>query len=546
MSQKTADSSVGNFSPDPGGQKDPFPLSGGEWDVMKELPAAIYACDEEGRITFYNQAAVDLWGQTPALGKDLWCGSWKIYHTDGSPMSLEECPMAVALREKRAVKAEEIIIERPDGVRVNVIPHPKPLVDRQGRNRGSINMLIDISDKRDKEVRLRHSERKYKELTESLEKQVEERTLTLRESEERYHKMIDEVQDYAIIMLDDQGNILNWNRGAEKIKGYSEDEILGKSFRIFYTPEDRDTLPDQLINIARTKGRAVHEGWRMRKDGSRFWGSIVITALHDKDNNVIGFSKVTRDLTERKLAEDRMKEYARDIEARNKQLEEFAYIASHDLQEPLRKIQLFADLLERNISDEETAKRHLGRINSSAKRMATLIKGVLEYSQLSKYDKLFTSTDLNQVLAGVIEDFDIRIAEKNARIHQSQLPVLRAIPVQMHQLFSNMISNSLKFSCEEPVIEITGSRLARRVVKEYQQLHADQNYVAITIRDNGLGFDERYADQAFKLFQRLDSDGKGAGIGLALCKRIVENHKGIIEVESEVGNGTTFTVILPE
>ena len=125
----------------------------------------------------------------------------------------------------------------------------------------------------------------------------------LRNSEERYHRMVDEVEDYAIILLDNHGIIQNWNRGAEKIKGYSEKEIVGKSFSTFYLPEDVENgLPTRLLNLATIEGKALHEGWRKRKDGNRFWGSTVLTALHDAEGNVIGFTKVTRDLTERKLS----------------------------------------------------------------------------------------------------------------------------------------------------------------------------------------------------------------------------------------------------
>jgi PAS domain S-box-containing protein len=137
----------------------------------------------------------------------------------------------------------------------------------------------------------------------------------LRQSEERYFRMIDEVEDYAILLLDRNGNIQNWNKGAEKIKGYKENEILGKNFRIFYTKEDQDNgLPELLIDKAVKQGKALHEGWRVRKDGTRFWGSIVITALHDDQKNVIGFSKVTRDLTERKETEDRYHKMIDEVE----------------------------------------------------------------------------------------------------------------------------------------------------------------------------------------------------------------------------------------
>src|SRR5690606_39065495 len=255
---------------------------------------------------------------------------------------------------------EEVVIERPDGTRLYILPHPKPIFNASGTMVGALNLLIDVTEKRKDARLIEEGEERYRSLAESLERKVHARTETLKKSEERYHKMIDEVQDYAILLLDCDGFIQNWNKGAEKIKGYSEKEIIGKNFRIFYLEEDRkNNLPETLINQAFETGRAQHEGWRLRKDGSKFWGSIVITALHDDEDNIIGFSKVTRDLTERKLAEDQAKSYAMDIEFRNKQLEEYAYIASHDLQEPLRKIQVFSELLERNIDDADAAKRYL-------------------------------------------------------------------------------------------------------------------------------------------------------------------------------------------
>jgi len=371
-------------------------------------------------------------------------------------------------------------------------------------------------------------------------------TSNLKESEERYHKMIEEVQDYAILLLDRDGYIQNWNKGAEKIKGYTEKEILGKNFRIFYLDHDRENkLPEKLIEQALNTGRAMHEGLRLRKDGTTFWGSIVITALHDKDNNIIGFSKVTRDLTEKKLADDQLKLYARDIEIRNKQLEEYAYIASHDLQEPLRKIQIFAELLENNLNNEAAARKNLEKINNAARRMSSLIKDVLKYSQLSHTDEHFTDIALHKIINAIKEDYELVIDQKKAVIITKDLPVIKGLPVQMHQLFSNLISNALKFSTEKPVIEITAEKLPQEEAKNLKELNIYREYAKITFRDNGIGFEEQYRDQVFKMFKRLESDSTGTGIGLALCKKIVENHNGHITVDSVQGQGTTFTIYLP-
>ena len=324
-----------------------------------------------------------------------------------------------------------------------------------------INLLIDITDKRIKDQLIIENERKYRELSESLEKIVETRTFNLKRSEERYHRMIDEVQDYAILLLDVDGNVLNWNKGAEKIEGYREEEIIRKNFRTFYLPEDREKkLPDHLLARAVATGRAMHEGWRMRKDGTKFWGSIVLTALHDDQNNVIGFSKVTRDLTERKLSEIQLKQYAIDIENQNKKLEEFVYVASHDLQEPLRKILTFADLLERNIDDKEAIKRNLEKITSSAQRMSALIKDILKYSRLTKTDEFAVETNLNQIFDEVLESYSLLIDQHKAIIKKTNLPTINCIPVHIYQLFSNLLSNAIKFCNTIPVIHISSGKLS--------------------------------------------------------------------------------------
>ena len=207
--------------------------------LIQTLDTPIYTTDAEGKIMMYNQAAVDLWGREPEIGKDLWCGSFKILNTDGSELPLDSCPMAVCLKEQRPVRGEQILVVRPDGSLRNVAPHPQPIFDESGTMTGAVNMLVDITDLKSKEKALYESEEKYRTLANMLEVNVAEKINELKKSEERYHKMIEEVEDYAIILLDREGIIVNWNRGAEKIKGYKEEEIVGKSFQEFYLDDDR-------------------------------------------------------------------------------------------------------------------------------------------------------------------------------------------------------------------------------------------------------------------------------------------------------------------
>ena len=270
--------------------------------VLEALPAAIYTTDAQGRITFYNQAASALAGRTPALGEE-WCISWKILKADGTPLAYEQCPMAVAIREQRPVHGVEALVERPDGSRVAFAAYPTPLFDEDGVMVGAVNMLVDITEHQ-------KIERALQDFNDTLERRVHERTreaeeffLDLHRSERNFSLLVGSIVDYAIYMLDPEGNITNWNRGAERIKGYQADEVVGKNFSGFYTPEDRaQNLPARALATALREGRYEAEGWRVRKDGSRFWASVVIDPIFDQ-GNLLGFAKITRDVTERRQNE---------------------------------------------------------------------------------------------------------------------------------------------------------------------------------------------------------------------------------------------------
>ncbi|HYE53947.1 MAG TPA: PAS domain S-box protein [Chitinophagaceae bacterium] len=528
-------------------------------NLIHTLETPLYTTDADGRITLFNKAAADLWGRNPEIGKDLWCGSYRIFNPDGSDLPLEQCPMAVCLKERRPVRGEEILVVRPDGTIRNVAPHPQPLFDKDGNMIGAINMLIDITDIKRSETALRESEARYRELAASLEKKVEEKVLHLRQkneelqrSEERYHKMVDEVEDYAIILLDNQGNIQNWNRGAQKIKGYKEEEILGRSFSIFYLPQDRDSgLPNILLNQAIQKGKAVHEGWRMRKDGSIFWGSIVLTALHDDQNRVIGFSKVTRDLTERKLAEDRMKEYTGQLEFQNRELEQFAYAASHDMKEPLRKIHLYNSWVVDNPANvlDTKSREFLNRSLNAVRRMTDLIENLLTYSKTTANLESFKTVDLNEAVEEIALIHKEEFEQHNIAIDRDQLPAIHAIPFQVKQLLYNIINNSIKYKHPDRDVNIhIRYELVKGSVIREAEAEPHKKFHKISVIDNGIGFDPQNAEKIFNIFQRLHSlsQASGSGIGLAICKRIVQNHHGFINATGKENEGARFDIYLPK
>jgi PAS domain S-box-containing protein len=422
-----------------------------------------------------------------------------------------------------------------------------PLKDDEGEIYGALVMAHDNTAIIEATEEVKATNTELKQLNEQL-----------RLSEERYARMINEIEDYSIILMDREGVIENWNKGAEKIKGYRSDEIIGKHFSIFYTAQDKQRhLPQQLLDIAVKEGKSAFEGWRVRKDGTMFWGSMVITALHDTDDNVIGFSKVTRDLTERKIAEDKLQMYAdellqknKDLERSNNELSSFSYVASHDLQEPLRKIQGFGNLIMNaetsNLSD--TGKDYFNRMIKAASRMQALIDSLLEFSRTTTDARNFESADLNELLEEVKKDMRELIESSGAVIKSQSLPTLGVIPFQFRQLLANLISNSIKYKKKDvpPEIEVSAEKIpAKDLPEDFAVSSVD--YYRITIRDNGIGFEQEYADKIFELFQRLHGKNEytGSGIGLAICKKIAENHSGWISAESEPGLGSSFHFYLP-
>jgi PAS domain S-box-containing protein len=483
-------------------------------------------------------------------------------------------------------------------------------------------------------------------------------------------KMIDEVEDYAIILLDADGHIQIWNAGAKRIKKYTEDEIIGKHFSVFYTDSDKkNNKPEWLLETAKKEGKASEEGWRVRKDGSLFWGNVVVNAIHDETNNVVGFGKLIRDLTESKKAQltrelelknralekqsyiistlvtdhassmlaywdkDQICRFANDaykdwfgkaqeemidkitmkellgplyettlpyilgvlegkrqtfereinipsgeirfsfadysphielgevkgffvnitdttslkllekellrtkqLEAKNKELEQFTFIASHDLQEPLRTVSNYIEILKEDYGDklDEQGNKFLNTIDNASKRMKALVSALLDYSRLGMAKEI-SPVNCNEVLQHVLIDLENLIRTTKTKITcAAQLPIIYGVETELRQLFQNLISNAIKFSKKDclPKINIECKK------KETQW--------QFSITDNGIGIEPENLGRIFNIFQRTEitKNYEGYGIGLANCKKIVEVHGGKIWVESQVDYGSTFYFIL--
>ena len=414
----------------------------------------------------------------------------------------------------------------------------------------------------------------------------------LRRSDERFRMLVQSVRDYAILMLDASGRVTSWNEGAERIKGYTADEIIGRSFTAFY-PDDAvaSGFPQYELDTAARTGRFEDESWRLRKDGSRFWANVVITALRDDDGELVGFAKVTRDLTERRAAEEQARRLAAETAAHaeaarrsaelahaNRQLEEqaveletqaeellaqrealqeananlraalaaagaayreldqFAYVASHDLKAPLRGIANLAQWIQDDAGDQISGEstEHMRLLQGRVQRMEALIDGILAYSRAGRQSSGIERVDTGALVREVIEllapppSVTIRLADG--------LPAVDADRIPLQQVFMNLLANALKY----------GAAGRERALIDVAWRDAGP-FVEFTVQDDGPGIAPEFHKRIWIIFQTLAprDEVEGTGIGLSMVKKIVEGRGGRVWLESAPGQGSAFRFSWP-
>ena len=374
-------------------------------------------------------------------------------------------------------------------------------------------------------------------------RRVDKLIRNLAEAESLQRALMEGDTDYAIIILDPAGNVVLWNPGAQKLKGYTEEEIMGRNFAVFYTPEDRAAgIPKTALRVAAVEGKFEEESLRVRKDGSTFWASQVISPLRSVDGDLTGFVKVTRDITERKMAEADLHDHVEKLKRSNQELDDFAYIASHDLKEPIRGLSNNAKFLQEDFAEiiGDGGHRRLNRMIYLCGRMESLVDDLLYFSRLGRQDLAAQKVDLN----GVIRDIDLMmettLREMNAKIVvPAPLPAIVCDVPRVTEVFRNLITNAVKYNDKpDKRVEVGVARHEGKVPVFY-------------VRDNGIGIEPRFFSDIFRIFKRLneeDDSVKGTGVGLTFVKKIIERHGGRIWLESEPGQGTTFyfTLQTPE
>jgi PAS domain S-box-containing protein len=354
--------------------------------------------------------------------------------------------------------------------------------------------------------------------------------------------LVDTIRDYAILLLDPEGTITTWNAGAERLKGYTEAQAVGQNFSMFYTDEDRTAgLPQTLLATAAREGRVENEGWRVRRDGTRFWANVLITAIREPDGTVIGFGKVVRDLTERRGADQAIRDANARLERTNKELDRFAAVAAHDLQEPLRTIAGFSGLLvERHGAElDGNARRYLDHITSGVTRMSQMVDDLLDYARAAESSGVPGDTVVLTDAVGVV------LGELQATIDEHGTPIEVDVATDLHvhaeerdveAALRNLISNAVKFAAVE------GPRVTIRAT-----LPDGAQEIRVDVIDNGMGIDPQDRPRLFQPFARLPSAAgrPGTGLGLAIAQRVIERNGGAIGVDSTLGAGSRFWFTLP-
>lgn len=368
---------------------------------------------------------------------------------------------------------------------------------------------------------------------------------------DRYKLLVDSVQDYAIFLLDTQGYIVTWNIGAQRNKGYAPEEIIGKHFSTFYQQKDIVARkPEQELVLAKKFGRVEDEDWRVRKDGSKFWANVVITALHDDDGQLVGFAKVTRDLTDRKRQEDKLREanslllqQRQELERLNASKDEFISLASHQLRTPATAIKQLLGMITEGFYGEvpATLNNVIERAYTSNERQIAIVNSLLKVAQIDAGKVVLNKVQTNIVT--ILEDMHKEHANTIEQRGQSLTltiqnePLISIVdPGYYRMVIDNLLDNASKYTKEGGTITIKATR--------------SNGFIVVDLIDSGVGIAEADLGKLFEKFNRLpnelsDSAG-GSGLGLYWAQKVIELHGGQITVRSEKNVGSTFRVAVPE
>jgi two-component system sensor kinase FixL len=490
---------------------------------------AIIACDENGRVSLFNSGAEQMLGYEP----DEVMGSQTplLWHLDEELAARAE---ALSQEFDQPIKGMDVFVAKPrlkgyeerewtyvrkNGARFPVTATVTLVRDDARNTTGLLFVAIDITDRKRAEEEVRQSEQKYRAYISN--------------------------SPFGVFVVNSMGQFIESNEALLRYCGYTEEELHRLNAPQLFSPNSPEVAKAHFGQLM-TEGRSSGEVLVQKKDGSD--GFYMVDAVRLSADRCLGF---VADITSHKRDQEELKKFAARLERSNRELEDFASVASHDLQEPLRKVRAFGDRLKAVCGDgiPEKANDYLDRMQSAADRMQTLISDLLTFSRVTTKAQPHTAVDLNEVTVEVLSDLEIRVEELEARISIGQLPIVHADPLQMRQLLQNLIGNALKFhrSGVAPVVKVYTKAMYEPPIP-HAAWTPEHQMCTFCVEDNGIGFEEKYADRIFTVFQRLHgrSEYDGTGVGLAVCQKIVERHFGKIAAESTVGKGSAFSVTLPQ
>lgn len=496
--------------------------------LSDSMPQHIWTADPEGNLNYYNQSVFDYSGLSlEQINKGGWM---QIVHPDDSEENIKQWINAVST-------GQDFIFEhrfrRHDGAYRWQLSRAIPQRDERGKIQMWVGTSTDIQEQ--------------KTFANELEAEVISRTAELKTSEEKFYNLFNLSPIGKSLSDTSSGRIVMVNDAFTKLFGHSREMAIGKSSAELglLDLEEREVLINELKTNGKIENREI--GF-IKKSGEKFIALVSAELIRIGDNQF--FLSAFSDISEIKKAEQNITQKNIELEKMNKELESFAYISSHDLQEPLRKIQTFVSIITEKEADNlsDSGKYMFNRMQEAAKRMQTLIQDLLAYSRTSTTEPKFKITDLNEIIAQVKEDLREELKEKRATIEANDLNDVRIIPFQFRQLLHNLVGNSLKFSKpENPTVIQIKSEIANGIKFNDVKLSPQKKYCHISVSDNGIGFEQKYSEKIFEVFQRLHGKNEfhGTGIGLSIVKKIIENHHGIIMAKGELNKGATFHIYIP-
>ncbi len=528
MSQGSAGRGTTPAETSPRAVVDEHPFLSKFTEMAETLEDGITIQDADGRVIYANDTAARACGFE--VGTELVEASpeeifrrFRLLDEDGQPIGREDLPGRIALGGEPS--PEMLLcyhIKATDERRWAEIK-ATPIFDEDGAVAYAVNVIHDVT-------RLKRVEDELRQAKATLQDRVEERTREL----QLVNDLIDQTNDAIFVVHPGTAGFVHVNQRAADELGYDRETLLELSvLDVDPALADGDAW-DGFLDEIHQQGTLRMENELIRRDGSSFLGEINATFVREHDEDYI--VAVVRDITDRKTTEERLALYAQELERSNEELQDFAHIISHDLQEPLRMVASYVELLARRYSDQldDDADEFIGFAVDGVRRMETLIKGLLTYSRVQSRGQPFEPVDLDEILKGVLANLATAIDDHGATITHDPLPTVQADPAQMIQLLQNLIGNAIKFHGDQaPEVHIRATSNGGRWRLEVQ--------------DHGIGIAPDQTERIFKVFQRLHTEEEfaGTGMGLAICKRIAERHGGTIAVESEPGQGSTFIVDLP-